>query len=121
MGLGYIGDSLSIVIKYLDVDSIHNLEKVSPYIYNYINTRKRYITETILNNYGWKLFIIDNKKDKYISVWRDNYCVSFLPDIIDNNNWDYIIRHMFDYTPMNCIHELINTKNIYVPTSCIIS
>lgn len=111
MELETISDGLIDVIKYLDIDSIQNLELVNPSIYNYINTRTRFICEIILNNYGWKLFVIDTDTTKQVSVWRDNFCISFLPDIITENKWKYVVRHMIEYTPINCVHDCVSITN----------
>lgn len=100
MILSNISDSLSIVIKFLDVGSIQNLERVSNYYKNYIRSRKFVITTNILKNWGWKLDVITKNSSRYISVWTDNFCVSFLPNIIDEDNWDYIVRHIQNHTPM---------------------
>ena len=95
-----INDSLSIIISFLDVRSIQNLERVNNYYKNYIRSRKLFITTNILKNWGWTLEVTETKSSRYISVWSDNFCVSFLPNIIDDNNWDYIVRHIQNHTPM---------------------
>ena len=116
MVLANIGDTLSIIISYLDVHAIQNLQRCDNYIKNYIYKHRRFVATSILSNRGWNLYICDKIGNKYISVWRHGYCISFLPNIIDEDSWDYVIRYMNKYSPLSKYQDLIQAA-----ASCCIS